>query len=187
MSRKEIEQLLIDQNLETLFTRLEYHLAESYLPDNETIKPADSEIKKLENISTLAKELEAVVNELNPAMHYRLSELLGISIHEITTAKSSSWAPLSISKITQLLSFQTDSVISDFKENYANKKHGKPISDIFDFWIGDLLKQEMGPLSDESNFVVFVAIILDIQPEAAKMALVRDLRIKREKKYDRSR
>jgi len=152
---------------------LEWVLAESYLPSSgSSRKPIDEELSRLKDVVKKANDLTKHVSRLNESMNYRIGDLVSFEIVRTSSDNNTviRWSPLDALQLIEIFSKKTESVLDDFTGAYGQRNYDCAISALADYW-RDTLNKEIGSLSDNSQFVQFVAIIIGIDNRNARQRI----------------
>jgi len=168
---------LAEDRFDELIDILESHMSEAYIKEaGSQSSPLLEARHKLNDIKRKAEKLSKDLESLTPNDQYRIKELVGISYHEIhtETPQSSRRQDLNVQHILASLSQAAADLVEDSKIAYGSRSNDKAIFWLYEFW-DEHVKVPIGQLYEKGQFVRFVAIILEKDPEAAGKLVARFL------------
>jgi len=163
------------ERFEELVELLEHHLSEAYVkvPDSYT-SPLLEAREKLGRIRKDAEKLSRELSMLTPNDQYRIGDIVSIDYHEVHDENGqTSWRRvLDVQQIVSLLGKAAGRIIDESMQEFGSRSNDKAIHWLFDFW-EEYVGSPVGPLYERGEFVQFVAIILEKDPEAAGKQVAR--------------
>jgi hypothetical protein len=128
----------------------------------EQTSPIIVEREKLEDVIKHTEKLKSALDSLSPNDYFRLKDNVSFGYFEknIPTGQVFRRSEIDISGLLALIEESANGFINDSKDAYGSRHADKPIAYLLDFWL-DNVRESIGPISSEGEFVWFAAIVLD--------------------------
>lgn len=180
VQKAELRELgvIADDKIEELIDVLENHMSEAYVKQfGSKSSPLLDARKKFIEIQRKSEALSKDLKSLTLNDQYRIKEIVGINYYDyqLENEQTTRRRDLDIQKILAVLSEAAESLILDSKTAYGSRANDKAVFWLLEFW-EEYVKLPIGQLYEKGDFIRFVAIILQRDPEAVTKLVVRFLK-----------
>ena len=158
------------EKFDELVDLLQDHMREASVKKRgEQTTPIIVEREKFKDVIKRTEMLKATLDSLSPNDYDRLKDNVsfGYFRKDIPPGQVFRRSEIDISGLLALIEESADGFVKDSKGAYGSRHADKPITYLLDFW-RDNVRASIRPISNEGQFVMFAAIVLDKKDDAMR-------------------